>query len=56
LEQATGIERYQLLGNMAGIDVFSMTPPEVTHMGTMDNPMKINSVVSPSSSSLSVLG
>lgn len=46
-EQATGIERYQLLGNMAGVDVFDMAPVEVTRMGTLVDPIKVNSVVRP---------
>lgn len=46
-EQATGVERYQLLGNMAGVDVFDMAPVEVGRMGTLADPIKVNSIVRP---------
>jgi cytochrome c oxidase subunit 5b len=33
LEQATGIERVELLGKMEGIDIFDMKPLEMTRQG-----------------------
>ncbi|KAK6338777.1 Cytochrome c oxidase subunit 4 [Orbilia brochopaga] len=39
LEQATGIERLEILGKMEGIDVFDMKPLDASRMGTMENPI-----------------
>ncbi len=33
LEQATGPERYEILGKMEGIDVFDMRPLDASRMG-----------------------
>ena len=44
-QQATGLERLQLLGKMEGIDVFNMKKPEATKKGTMANPILIPSLV-----------
>jgi cytochrome c oxidase subunit 5b len=44
-EQATGLERLQLLGRMEGIDVFNMKKPEATKKGTMAEPIRISSLV-----------
>ncbi|KAL7417267.1 cytochrome c oxidase, partial [Mrakia frigida] len=44
-EQSTGIERYQLLGNMAGIDVFDQKPIQMDRMGTMQDPITVNGVI-----------
>jgi hypothetical protein len=33
LEQATGIERYEILGKMQGIDIFDMKPLDASRMG-----------------------
>ncbi|KDQ15840.1 hypothetical protein BOTBODRAFT_623873 [Botryobasidium botryosum FD-172 SS1] len=41
--QATGLERLQILGNLEGIDVFDMKPLEMTRLGTVDEPIKIHS-------------
>jgi hypothetical protein len=30
---------------MAGVDVFDMAPVEVGRMGTMEDPIKVNSIV-----------
>ncbi|KAF8501256.1 COX5B-domain-containing protein [Gautieria morchelliformis] len=43
-EQATGLERLQLLGKMEGVDVFNMKKPEATKKGTMENPIRIASL------------
>jgi hypothetical protein len=45
-EQATGLERFELIGDLMGVDVFDMKPLEMTRMGTMDDPIKIFSLVS----------
>lgn len=45
LEQSTGIERFELLSRMQGEDPFSNKPLEVNHMGTLDNPIKVWSLV-----------
>lgn len=44
-QQATGLERLQLLGKVEGIDVFNMKKPEATKKGTMANPIQIPSLV-----------
>ncbi|CED84102.1 Cytochrome c oxidase, subunit Vb/COX4 [Phaffia rhodozyma] len=45
LDQATGTERYELLGNMAGIDVFDMKPVLVDRMGTMADPIPVHAII-----------
>ncbi|KAG8705351.1 Cytochrome c oxidase subunit 4 [Ceratobasidium sp. 423] len=42
--QATGLERLELLGKMEGVDVFDMNPLEMTRMGTLQDPIKIYSL------------
>lgn len=44
--QATGLERLEILGKIEGIDVFDMNPLEMTRMGTLADPIKIYSLVS----------
>jgi cytochrome c oxidase subunit 5b len=44
--QSTGLERLEILGKMEGIDVFDMNPLEMTRMGTLQDPIKIYSLVS----------
>ncbi|KAH9452062.1 hypothetical protein Pst134EA_025998 [Puccinia striiformis f. sp. tritici] len=44
LEQATGIERYEILARMEGHDPFDRKPLAVNHMGTLDNPVKVFSL------------
>ena len=34
LEQATGLERFEILGKMQGIDVFDMKPLDASRRGT----------------------
>ncbi|PHH72203.1 hypothetical protein CDD80_4681 [Ophiocordyceps camponoti-rufipedis] len=43
LEQATGLERYELLGKMEGVDVFDMSPLDASRLGTMDDPIMVRS-------------
>lgn len=45
-QQATGLERFELLGKLKGVDVFDMEPLQMTHLGTTENPIKIQSFVS----------
>lgn len=44
-EQATGLERFELLGKLEGVDVFDMKALEMDRMGTMDDPIPIYSLV-----------
>jgi cytochrome c oxidase subunit 5b len=44
LEQATGLERLELLGKMQGIDIFDMRPLDASRLGTLDNPIIVRSV------------
>ncbi|KAH8118041.1 cytochrome c oxidase subunit VB-domain-containing protein [Phellopilus nigrolimitatus] len=48
-EQATGLERLQLLGRMEGVDVFDMKPLDSSRLGTMADPIKVPTFVSFSS-------
>ncbi|MDI1490162.1 MAG: Cytochrome c oxidase subunit 4 [Ramalina farinacea] len=43
LEQSTGLERFEILGKMQGIDVFDMKPLDASRRGTLDNPIIVNS-------------
>ena len=43
IEQSTGMERLELLGNMKGIKVFDMEPIKVDRIATVDNPIIVNS-------------
>ena len=38
LEQATGLERFEILGKMQGIDVFDMKPLDASRKGTPPSP------------------
>jgi hypothetical protein len=38
LEQATGLERFEILGKMQGIDVFDMKPLDASRKGTAPSP------------------
>ena len=40
-EQATGIERLQLLGEMEGVDVFDDSPLYLTRLGTLADPIMV---------------
>ncbi|EEH18763.2 cytochrome c oxidase subunit 4, mitochondrial [Paracoccidioides brasiliensis Pb03] len=42
-EQATGLERLELLGKMHGVDVFDMRPLDSSRLGTLDNPIIVKS-------------
>lgn len=43
LEQATGLERFELLGKLEGIEVFETEPLDSSRKGTMANPVMIDS-------------
>ncbi|KAH8902961.1 COX5B-domain-containing protein [Coniochaeta sp. PMI_546] len=43
LEQATGIERLEILGKMEGVDIFDMRPLDASRRGTLDNPIIVRS-------------
>ncbi|KEF56512.1 cytochrome c oxidase subunit 5b [Exophiala aquamarina CBS 119918] len=43
LEQATGLERLEILGKMQGIDIFDMSPLPSDRTGTFENPIVIKS-------------
>ncbi len=43
LEQATGLERLEILGKMQGIDIFDMTPLPSDRVGTFENPIVVKS-------------
>lgn len=47
LQQATGLERFEMLGKMQGIDVFDMKPLDASRTGTIKNPIVVQSMVSP---------
>jgi cytochrome c oxidase subunit 5b len=44
-EQATGLARLQLLGDLEGTPVFDYAPLESDRVGTLDNPVKVYSLV-----------
>jgi hypothetical protein len=43
IEQATGLERLEILGKMEGIDVFDMKPLPSDRMGTLKEPVIVRS-------------
>ncbi|KAH9862752.1 hypothetical protein J1614_010845 [Plenodomus biglobosus] len=42
-EQATGLERLEILGKMQGVDIFDMRPLDASRLGTMADPITVNS-------------
>jgi cytochrome c oxidase subunit 5b len=44
LDQATGLERLELLAKLEGEELWDMKPLEMTHMGTKKNPIVIKTV------------
>ena len=44
--QSTGLERFQLLGEMEGVSAFDMEPLDSSRVGTLQNPIKVVSLVS----------
>jgi cytochrome c oxidase subunit 5b len=43
LDQATGIERLELLGKLQGIDIYDKEPLDASRRGTMEDPIIVNS-------------
>ncbi|KFY83752.1 hypothetical protein V500_09964 [Pseudogymnoascus sp. VKM F-4518 (FW-2643)] len=43
LEQATGLERVEILGKMEGIDIFDMRPLDSSRTGTVADPIMVKS-------------
>ena len=43
LEQATGLDRLEILGKMENIDIFDMKPLDASRLGTLDNPIVVRS-------------
>lgn len=43
LEQATGLERLEILGKMEGVDIFDMRPLDASRLGTMKEPIIVRS-------------
>ncbi|KAI7872746.1 cytochrome c oxidase [Spinellus fusiger] len=43
LEQATGLERLELLAKLQGKELFDMEPLDMTHLGTVKNPIVVDS-------------
>ncbi|KAF2748488.1 COX5B-domain-containing protein [Sporormia fimetaria CBS 119925] len=43
IEQATGLERLEILGKMQGIDIFDMRPLDSSRVGTLEDPIVVNS-------------
>lgn len=43
LEQATGLERLEILGKMEGQDIFDMRPLDASRLGTMKDPIMVRS-------------
>ncbi|KZF24459.1 cytochrome c oxidase polypeptide IV mitochondrial precursor [Xylona heveae TC161] len=43
LEQATGLERLEILGKMQGVDIFDMKPLDASRKGTLENPIIVKS-------------
>ncbi|KAK4039399.1 cytochrome c oxidase subunit VB-domain-containing protein [Parachaetomium inaequale] len=43
VEQATGLERLEILGKMEGVDVFDMRPLDASRRGTLEDPIMVRS-------------
>lgn len=43
LEQSTGLERMELLATLEGKQLFDMEPLNMTHLGTVKNPIVVKS-------------
>jgi cytochrome c oxidase subunit 5b len=44
--QATGLERFQLLGELEGVSAFDVSPLDSSRVGTKENPILVPSLVS----------
>jgi len=45
LEQATGLERLEILGKMQGVDIFDMKPLDASRKGTCSRPLARNQTI-----------
>ncbi|KAI5844890.1 putative cytochrome c subunit VB [Tricharina praecox] len=43
LDQATGLERLEILGKMEGVDIFDMSPLDASRRGTLEDPITVSS-------------
>ncbi|KAK4692805.1 cytochrome c oxidase subunit 5b, partial [Lecanoromycetidae sp. Uapishka_2] len=43
LDQSTGLERFEILGKMQGVDVFDMKPLDASRKGTLEDPIPVKS-------------
>ncbi|KAL0256584.1 Cytochrome c oxidase subunit 4 [Diplodia seriata] len=43
IEQATGLERLEILGKIQGVDIFDMKPLDSSRKGTLDDPIMVRS-------------
>ncbi|PHZ16519.1 cytochrome c oxidase, partial [Rhizopus microsporus ATCC 52813] len=43
IEQSTGLERMELLAKLEGKELFDMEPLNMTHLGTVKNPIVVKS-------------
>ena len=43
--QSTGIERFEYMGHLQGVDVFDMEPLDASRVGTMKDPIMVRSMV-----------
>lgn len=43
-DQSTGIERFELMGRLQGVDVFDMTPLPADRLGTIEDPIVVPSM------------
>ncbi|KAF8558140.1 COX5B-domain-containing protein [Imleria badia] len=43
-QQATGLERFQLMGEMEGYDAFDLQPLDSSRVGTLQDPIKVHSL------------
>ena len=43
IEQATGLERLEILGKMQGVDIFDMRPLDSSRRGTLEDPIVVRS-------------
>jgi cytochrome c oxidase subunit 5b len=46
MNQSTGLERFELLSRIEGKDPFHMEPLKVDRLGTLQDPIKVWSLVS----------
>jgi cytochrome c oxidase subunit 5b len=53
-QQATGLERFQLLGEMNGVESFDLEPLDSSRVGTLEDPIKVFSLVCSASFQCSV--